>query len=137
MDSTILQSFSGLGAFAQYFFGSAVLLIIFIFIYGLITPYNEFRLIKEGKTAPAISFGGAMLGYIFPMCSAIAHSVSFIDMIIWALIAMVVQILVFLVMRVIFGHLIADVAEDRIGPALFLGITAIAAGLLNAACMTY
>ena len=137
MDSTILQSFSGIGAFAQYFFGAIALLVIFILVYGLITPYNEYRLIKDGCTAPAISFGGAILGYIFPMCSAITHSASFIDMIIWACIAMVVQILVFLVMRIFFQSLIKNVSEDKIGPALLLGIVSIALGLLNAACMVY
>ncbi len=137
MESTILQSLNGLSAFGQYFIGSIILLVIFIALYGLITPYNEYKLIREGKTAPAISFGGSVLGYTFPMCSAITHSVSLIDMVLWAVIAMVVQILVFLAMKLLFNRLIIDVVEDKLGPAILLAILSISAGLINAACMTY
>ncbi len=137
MESKILESISGLYAFLCYFGGSVLLLIIFAFIYGLITPYHEITLINEGKTAPAVSFGGALLGFVCPLFSAIAHSVNVIDMVIWSFIAMIIQILVFLVLRIMFHHLIKDVAEDKMGPAIFLAIISIAVGLLNAASMTY
>ncbi len=137
MDVSIMKSLSGIVAFLQYFGAGIVLLVVFIVVYGLITPYREFGLIKEGKTAPAISFGGAILGYVFPMYNAIAHSVNLLDMIIWATIALVVQIAVFLVLRVVFHSIIKDIADDKTGPAIFVAFVSIAIGILNAACMTY
>lgn len=137
MESEILQSVSGIINFLKYFGGASLLLVVFIFTYSRITPYDEIRMIRDGKTAPAISLGGAILGYVFPMYSAIAHSVSLVDMVIWALIALVVQLIVFVVLRILFSHLIEDMSNDKIGPAVFLAVVSIAAGLINAACMTY
>jgi putative membrane protein len=58
-------------------------------------------------------------------------------MIIWALIALIVQIGVFMMLRILFSHLIEDIAQDHIGPAVLMAFVSVAAGLINAASMTY
>jgi len=138
MESQIFESLSGLLSFARYFIGSITMLIIFSVLYLWVTPYNEIRMIRDqGKTAPAISFGGAILGFTLPMASAIAHSVSFIDMIIWSGIAMLIQIFVFILLRAAYPRLIKDIIDDKNGAAIFIGALSLAAGIINAACMTY
>lgn len=137
MQLTTTESLSGLYAFLGYFAASAIVLILFCVIYLRVTPYPELRLVREGKTAPAISFGGAVLGFVIPLASAIAQSVSFVDMCIWALVAMVVQIVVFLILRVSMSSLVRDIGEDSAGPALVVAIFSVAAGILNAASMTW
>jgi putative membrane protein len=137
MQQTVLESFSGLYAFLGYFAASAVLLVLFCLVYLRVTPYPELRLVREGKTAPAISFGGALIGFVLPLAGAITHSVSFIDMALWALVALVVQVLVFIILKICLSGLVRDIAEDRMGPAIVLAAFSIAAGLLNAACMTW
>ena len=134
---TIAESLSGLGSFFAYFGSAAALLAFFCLIYGWVTPYPEFKLIKEGKVAPAISFSGALLGFVVPLASAISHSVALLDMIIWALVALVVQVLVFLGLRLFAGDLAHDIANDLPAPAVLLAVLSLAAGILNAACMTY
>jgi putative membrane protein len=137
MEFTIMESFSGLGAFFGYFAASAVLLVLFCVVYLRVTPYAELSLVKEGKTAPAISFGGALIGFVLPLASAITHSVSFLDMALWALVALVVQVIVFLVLKGCLPGAIRDIAEDRMGPAIVVAVFSTAAGILNAACMTW
>jgi putative membrane protein len=137
MQPTVLESFSGLGAFFGYFGASAVLLVLFCVVYLRVTPYAELSLVKEGKTAPAISFGGAVIGFVLPLAGAITHSVSFLDMALWALVALVVQVIVFLVLKVCLPGLVRDIAEDRMGPAIVVAVFSTAAGVLNAACMTW
>ena len=137
MPPTAMESFSGLYAFFGYFVASAVLLVLFCCIYLWVTPYPELRLVKEGKTASAISFGGAVIGFVLPLASAISHSVSFMDMTLWALVALVVQVAVFLVLRATLSGLVRDIAEDRTGSATVVAVFSIAAGILNAACMTW
>jgi len=137
MTDQIVASLSGLIPFLAYFGGGTVLLLLFSFVYLRVTPYPEIELVRQGKTAPAISFGGALIGFVCPLYSAISHSVNLVDMIIWALVALVVQIVVFVVLRIMFSRLIDDIAEDRIGPAVFLAFVSVAAGLINAASMTY
>lgn len=137
MTGQITASLTGLIPFLIYFGGGVVALLLFSFVYMSVTPYPEIALVREGKTAPAISFGGAIIGFICPLYSAISHSVNIIDMIIWSMIALIIQILVFIVFRIIYRSFIEDIAADHIGPAVFLAFMSIAVGLINAASMTY
>lgn len=137
MTPTLLESLANLPAFLGYFAVAVALLVLFCVFYVRITPYAEYRLIREGKVAPAISFSGAVLGFVIPLASAISHSVSLLDMLVWGLVAFIVQIAVFLVVQKIFTALEADMVNDRLASGLMLAVFALAAGILNAACMSY
>lgn len=133
----IRESLSGAANFAATFGASLALLGLFILIYILITPYKEFSLIREGKTAPLLSFGGAVLGFVIPLGSAVAHSVGFVDMLVWSIVALVTQLLVFFVTSLLFRNLSQAIQADRISVGGLLGVLATAAGILNAASLTY
>ena len=45
----VLQSLSGIADFALYFAVSLLLLLIFKVVYTLITPHDEWKLVKEDK----------------------------------------------------------------------------------------
>lgn len=134
---TFLESTAGLVAFLSYFGAALGLLAVFCAIYCKVTPYDELKLVREGKVAPAISFGGAFIGFVLPLYSAISHSVGFFDMLIWAVIAMMVQILVFSVVRLFFKDLVKQIEENQVAAATLLAFFAVAIGILNAASMTY
>jgi putative membrane protein len=110
---------------------------VFCQVYCWITPYDEIKLIREGKSAPAISFGGALIGFVLPLYSAITHSVGFIDMLVWALVAMVMQFTVFGIVRIFFKDLVSEIENDQCAAATLLAFFSVAIGLLNAASMTY
>lgn len=133
----LLESTAGFFDFCKYFVAALGYLVIFCSIYCKVTPYDEIKLVREGKVAPAISFGGAFIGFVLPLHSAITHSVGFVDMLIWALIAMVVQILVFSVVRFLFKDLVKQIEENQVASATLLAFFAVAIGILNAASMTY
>lgn len=137
MTGTVVDSLQGLFAFAKYFLAALGYLLVFCAIYCKVTPYDELKLVREGKLAPAISFGGAFIGFVLPLHSAITHSVGFVDMLIWALIAMVVQILVFSLVRLFFKDLVRQIEENQPAAASLLAFFSIAIGILNAASMTY
>jgi putative membrane protein len=137
MNGMQLESFQGLIDFGKYFVAALVYLLIFCMIYCKVTPYDELKLVREGNVAPAISFGGALIGFVLPLHSAITHSVGFLDMLVWALVAMVVQILVFSGVRIIFRDLVRQIEDNKIAAASLLAFFSIAIGLLNAASMTY
>lgn len=137
MNELQLDSFQGLIDFCKYFVAALCFLLVFCTIYCKVTPYDELKLVREGKTAPAISFGGAFIGFVLPLHSAITHSVGFLDMLIWALVAMVVQILVFSLVRMVFKDLVRQIEENQIAAATLLAFFSVAIGLLNAASMTY
>jgi putative membrane protein len=137
MQGTLLESLSGLIDFCKFFTAAIGFVVVFCQIYCWITPYDELRLIKEGNVAPSISFGGALIGFILPLYSAITHSVCFIDMLIWSVIAMVVQITVFSIVRIFFRGLVLEIENNHCAAATLLAFFSIAIGILNAASMTY
>lgn len=137
MNGTILESTQGLFDFCKYFVAALAFLIVFCGIYCKVTPYDEIKLVREGKVAPAISFGGAFIGFVLPLYSAITSSVGFIDMLIWSLIAMLVQILVFSMVRLFFKDLVREIENGHAAAATLLAFFSVAIGILNAASMTY
>lgn len=134
---TLAESLGGLNGFFLHFLISVILVLVFSMLYVRITPYAEFKLIRAGKVAPAVSFSGALLGFVIPLASAIVHSVSLLDMLVWSGIAFVVQVLVFFLLRAFFDNLCRGIADDKLAPAIFLAVLSLAAGILNASCMTY
>lgn len=128
-----------IGNFAAYFGASLVLLMIFKFLYALVTPHDEWKLIKEDKNAAAaLGFGGAVVGFAIALGGAASNSISWIDFAIWGLIALAAQILAFAIIR--FGFMpaiVRRIEENELSAGIMLASMSIAVGLLNAACMTY
>ncbi len=137
MIETVGTSLQGFGAFAAYFGLSLALLIVFVLIYVVITPYKEIQLIRDNNTAAALSFAGALTGFAIPLGSAVAHSVSLADMLIWGLVAMCVQILTYFCVRAVFPNLPADIPNNHVPKGIVLGAVSVIVGYLNAMCMTY
>lgn len=133
----LTQSLAGLPAFLSYFATGIGLLAVFLLLYLWITPYREISLIREGNAAAAASLSGAMVGFILPLASAITHSVSLLDMAIWGLIALIIQLLVYGAGRLLLPNLARDIPAGQVASGVLLGALSLAIGLLNAACMTY
>lgn len=134
----ILQELtSGFPAFIIHLAAALVVLAVFLFIYIKITPYHEIELIRAGNVAAAISLSGAMMGFTIPLAKAVAQSGSLLDMLIWAGIALVIQLLAYLTARMVIPGIAKDVPEGKIAQGTFLGMLSLATGVLNAACMTY
>lgn len=123
--------------FFLYFAASLVLLFAFVIIYTTVTPHREFALIRTGNVAAALSLGGALLGFALPLASAVIHSSSLIDMLMWGAIALVIQIAAFMVIRVVQSGLCDDIRDGKVASGLLLAAVSLAVGVLNAACITY
>src|SRR5215813_997282 len=95
----IFASFAGLDNFLGYLAVSLLLLYCFIWLYIRVTPWAEMALIRAGNMAASFSLSGAILGFIVPLSAAIKYSVNIIDMVIWGLLALVVQIVAFIVVK--------------------------------------
>ena len=137
--NTIMDSLAGLDNFAVYFGLSIVFLFVFKLVYALVTPHDEWKLVKEEKNvAAAIGFGGAIVGFAIALASAATHSVAIVDFIIWAVVAIIAQSLAFALLRFTFMPKIADrIDKNEISAGTILAAVSISVGLLNAACMSY
>lgn len=137
MLETTLSSLAGLPPFLAYFAVSIVLVLLFIRIYTWLTPHDELALIRANNSAAALAFGGALIGFALPLSSAITHSLSLLDCTIWGAVALVVQSLTFVALRITLKQLPERIQQGEIAAGIFAAATAIAVGLINAACMTY
>jgi putative membrane protein len=129
-------SFLGLPAFLSYFGSAMLLLLLFGFIYTRLTAHDEFELIRHGKSAAAVALGGSLLAFALPLCSAIVHSLSLLDFLIWGVIAMIIQIVTFFAVRVFLPNLSQRITNDEMSAGIFVALTSLSVGAINAACMT-
>ncbi|MBK8740602.1 MAG: DUF350 domain-containing protein [Betaproteobacteria bacterium] len=133
----LLASLQYVDDFLIYLVLSMAMLTVFAWIYDKVTPYNELDLIRNGNIAAAIAYAGAIIGLALPLASAVAHSVNPVDMVIWGVFALTVQVLVYFLVRRLVPQLNDNIPGDRAAPAVLLAAISIAAGILNAACLTY
>ena len=135
----IQQSLLGLSSFLIYFTVSLLLLLIFKWIYALVTPHDEWHLVKEDKnTAAAVGFSGAVVGFSIALGNAASHSVSLVDFIIWGVVALLAQCVAFAILRFMFlPTVVQRIKDNEVSAGVILAGISIAVGLLNAACMSY
>lgn len=126
---------NSLPAFASFFASAIVLLGAFVLIYDLVTPYNEFALIREGNTAAAITLGGAILGFALPIAVSVAVSHNLYAMLGWAVIAGTVQLLVYVAARFALPRINESIPQDKLASGVFLASLSIGVGILNAGCI--
>lgn len=137
MDTSLLNySLTGIVAHLVYFGIACAAVVIFVSIYVTVTPHHEFRLIRQGNTAAAISLGGAILGYTVPLAKAVSQSERIADMLLWSGVALVAQLGAYGLTRLMLPQLSAHVDEGKTASGIFLAAIAVAIGLLNAAAMT-
>jgi putative membrane protein len=77
----------------------------------------------------------SLLGFTLPVVSAIAHAANVVDCLIWSAIALFVQIAVFYIVKIPVLNLSQRIAAGEPAPAIWLGLSSLAAGALNAASM--
>jgi putative membrane protein len=130
-------SLAGLDDFLVYFGLAIAYVALYLAIYLRVTPYREIALIRAGNTAAAASLSGSLIGFVLPLASAVVHSVNLWDMALWAAIALIVQLLVYVAVRALLPGIGRDIPEGKIASGVFLGAASIAAGVLNAASMSW
>ena len=136
---TVLSYLGGFASFVTYFGVSILLLMAFKYLYMLVTPYDEWKLVREDKNvAAAIGFIGAVIGFSLALASAASNSVSVLDFSLWGGIALLAQIIAFSLVRfVLVPGLVQRIVENEVAAGIVLGGVSVSIGLLNAACMTY
>ncbi|MCE4226063.1 DUF350 domain-containing protein [Methylobacterium sp. C25] len=128
---------SGLPAFLAYFAAALGLVALYILVYITATAHREMALIRAGNTAAALSLGASLIGYALPLSVAIRNAQSILDCIVWGLVALVVQILIYWLVRILLPDLSRRISENEMSAAILLGAASLAGGIVNAASMSY
>ena len=133
----VFDSFAGFDDFLVYLAVSLVLTALFIAIYVRVTPYREIALIREGNMAASFSLSGSLLGFVIPLAAAVKYSVSLVDMAMWGLIALIVQLVAFVCVKLVMPTITRDIPAGNGAQGFFLGSLSLGAGILSAACMSF
>lgn len=115
---------------------AAALLIVGVAIYVLSACYHELDRIRQGNVAAAIVLSGQTMALAIPLAIMLADSVSVPDIVLWGIVAIVVQFVAVVAAKLSIPNLRAAIGRGEIGPALVLVTAQLAAALLNAAALS-
>jgi putative membrane protein len=122
--------------FLAYFGAALLLAAAFLALYTQLTPHRELALIREGNSAAALQLTGTFLGFALPVAMVIGNSVSIPDMLLWGAVALIVQLLVFVIIaRLLFRGISARIEGGCTASGIFVGGIGLGIGVLQAACM--
>jgi putative membrane protein len=130
-------SLSGLADFLIFFAIAVALIALYLVTYTLATAHNEFALIRRNVISAAVALGLSLIGFALPLASAIVHAQNVLDCVVWGLVALVVQVLAYWLVRLLLPDLSQRIASGEMAAALLLGAASLAAGIIDAAAMTY
>ena len=111
------------------------LLIAGCVVHVLLTPMKELKLIKDGNISAGISVAAVIVGLAVPMAACLATSNSVYDLLIWGVVAILLQLLAFRVADLLLRDLPKRIERDEIGAALLLAAVKLAAALVMAAAL--
>ncbi|RBQ30176.1 DUF350 domain-containing protein [Aliarcobacter vitoriensis] len=134
MDFGLFLSFLG------FFFTAIVLVVAFLYLYAIVTPYDDYNLIfEENNIAAALGFGGAIIGVSIPLYSALENSVSYLDFAFWGAVAIVIQLVFAFVVTRISGKFSFNekINKGVVPVGILMAFLSISIGLLNAGSMSY
>ena len=132
----VFQSFlNGLPTLLLHFSVTIAMLALGVCIYQWITPWREMDLIRSGNTAAATSFSGAILGLAIPLAFCMATSVSVLDIVIWGLVALVVQLITFRLTDIFLKGLPKRIEDGEMGAAILVVAVKLAVAMINAAAI--
>ncbi len=131
--STFLENLS---EFLLFFVVAAVMTVVFVVIYTRVTRHNEIALIKKNSAAAAAAFSGSLIGFALPLASTMINSVTVFQMVLWGVVALIVQVLVYLLIRLPMPRISKRIEDNEVAAGIWLGAWSIVAGILNAASMT-
>jgi|TARA_A100001234_G_C12554624_1_gene354681 putative membrane protein len=126
---------TGLPFLISHLFITLCLLFIGITSYIFLTPIKELKLIKDGNISASISFSGALLGIGIPLASSLSVSNSILEIIIWGLTAIVLQLLCFKVTDTFLKDLSKRIEDDQLATSILLFSIKISVSLINSAAI--
>lgn len=134
--------------FLIYFAVTVPMLGVGIYFFMLTTPYKEFALLENGgdgrdmqrgacAQAAAYDTGGKMLGLGMVLASAIFHSLGIAEVVIWGLIGMVFQVLVYYLYEAITPFKVrAEIPKGNVAVGILSAFISLTTGLIMAALIS-
>lgn len=132
--NTAIESFvSGFPHFLVMTTAAGGMLIVASTLYILLTPWKELALVRGGNGAAGLALAGAIMGLALPLASCLASSLGLFDLVIWGVVALLMQLIAYRVVDLILSGIPARIENDEAGAAIVLIAAKMAAAILLAA----
>lgn len=105
-------------------------------LYILLTPHREITLIREGNTAAAVSLAGVLVGLAMPLAVSLRASTNVIELGLWGVATVVVQLLIFRLVDLVLRGLPKRIHEGQMSAAALLVGAKLATALIVAAAVS-
>lgn len=133
------QIFGALGSGLPLLLGHALIALALLaagaWVYTQVTPFHERPLIAQGNRAAGITMGGAVVSLAVPLAATLATSRATIDIVVWGIVAVVLQLVAFVVVAMLMKNLRHMIEGGNVAAALTLAGVQLAVALLNAGAM--
>lgn len=126
---------SGLPLLLGHALITLVLLGVGAWIYTQVTPFHERPLIAQGNRAAGITMAGAVVSLAVPLAATLATSRATIDIVVWGIVAVVLQLVAFLVVAMLMKNLRHMIEGGNVAAAFVVSGVQLAVALLNAGAM--
>ncbi|SDG46026.1 MULTISPECIES: DUF350 domain-containing protein [Thalassobaculum] len=136
MHAVIESLLTGLPYLLLHLTVTLAMLAVGAWLYEKITPIREVDLIKAGNVAAAVSYSGALLGMAIPLAFCMAASVNVLDIVVWGVVALALQLAVVRLVEAILGGLWHRIEADQIGPAILVAAVKLSVAAINAAAVS-
>lgn len=133
----VFQSFlAGFPVLVLHFAVTLAILAAGVVLYVWITPQAEFKLVRSGNVAAAMSLSGAIVGIGIPLAFCMAASFTIYDILIWGAVTVALQLIAYKVADLLLQDLSKRIEAGEIGPALVLVAIKLAVAAINAAAVS-
>lgn len=137
MDFSPIQAFiSGFPEFLVQLGAALGLFLAALSIYVLLTPHKELALIREGNGSAALAFGGVVIGLAIPMNACLAHSFGLMDLLVWGVVTLLIQLIAFRVTDMVLHGLPRRIAEGDVAAALMVFSVKVGVAIILAGAVT-
>jgi putative membrane protein len=126
---------SGFPEFLLQFGTAMALFAVGLTTYVLMTPHKELALIRDGNASASLAFGAVVVGLAIPLGACLAHALSVIDLAIWGVVTLLVQLIVFRVTDMLLRGLPRRIAEGDVAAAIFLMAVKLGVGIILAGAL--
>jgi putative membrane protein len=128
--------FEALQNFVIFLGASLLVMVIWVKLFVMTTPYDDIWLILEDKNeAAAIILMGGILGLLLPVASTVIHSKDFMEFIVWSGISAAIQLLLTWLLSK-FYNITKIVTNRNKAAALYVLSIYLVVGVMNAASLS-
>ena len=114
---------------------SVGMLVVAAAVYLVLTPHKEISLVREGNVAAAVDLGGVLVGLAIPLAFSLKGSTSLVDVALWGVATVVIQLLVFRLVDLVLHGLPKRIKDGEMAAAALLVGAKLATAMIVAAAV--